>query len=107
TGAVGMSADPILDDPCSWVVLVDHGIATIHSKRAGVVRRYADRGWRPMTFLGKCDLSTLLAHDADDAVPLPTWVAWHPRATRASWAPPASPAPPPPPRQPGPHAHTA
>jgi hypothetical protein len=75
TGNVGMRADPILDDPCSWVVLVDRGIATIQSKRTGSSRRYLDRGWKPRTFLGKCDLSRLSSRGGEAAVPLPTWVA--------------------------------
>ncbi|HEX2661180.1 MAG TPA: hypothetical protein VHU40_23035 [Polyangia bacterium] len=75
TGTVGMKADPILDDPCSWVVLVDHGIAVIESKRRGVSHRYADRGWKPRTFLGKCDLSKLPSHAGEATVPLPDWVA--------------------------------
>jgi hypothetical protein len=77
TGNVGMRADAILDDPCSWVVLVDHGIATIESKRTGARRRYVDRGWKPMTFLGKCDLSKLASYRGEAAelpTPLPTWV---------------------------------
>jgi len=77
TGNVGMKADPILDDPCSWVVLVDRGIATIESKRTGTRRRYADRGWKPLTFLGKCDLSKLASRRGDAVelpTPLPTWV---------------------------------
>ena len=75
TGNVGMKADPILDDPCSWVVLVDRGVATIESKRLGASRRYADRGWKPRTFLGKCDLSRLSSLPSEAAVPLPSWVA--------------------------------
>lgn len=75
TGNVGMKADPILDDPCSWVMLVDHGVATIESKRNGAIRRYADRGWKPRTFLGKCDLSRLSSRGDDVTVPLPSWVA--------------------------------
>jgi hypothetical protein len=77
TGNVGMKADAILDDPCSWVVLVDHGIATIESKRTGARRRYVDRGWKPMSFLGKCDLSKLASARGEAAAlptPLPTWV---------------------------------
>jgi hypothetical protein len=80
TGNVGMKADPILDDPCSWVVLVDRGVATIESKRIGASRRYADRGWKPRTFLGKCDLSRLSSHTGEVAVPLPSWVAPPPSA---------------------------
>ena len=82
TGTVGMKADPILDDPCSWVVLVDHGIAVIESKRKGISHRYADRGWKPRTFLGKCDLSKLPSHADEATVPLPDWVA-HPPAAAA------------------------
>jgi hypothetical protein len=84
TGNVGMKADPILDDPCSWVVLVDHGIATIESKRTGVLRRYADRGWKPRTFLGKCDLSRLSSPGDAVAVPLPSWVAPRSEAMQSS-----------------------
>jgi hypothetical protein len=84
TGNVGMKADPILDDPCSWVVLVDHGIATIESKRTGVLRRYADRGWKPRTFLGKCDLSRLSSLGNAEVVPLPSWVAPRPEAVPSS-----------------------
>jgi hypothetical protein len=91
TGTVGMKADPILDDPCSWVVLVDHGIAVIESKRKGVSHRYADRGWKPRTFLGKCDLSKLPSHADEATVPLPDWVA-KPGATSAVKPAPARPA---------------
>ena len=82
TGNVGMKADPILDDPCSWVVLVDR-IATIESKRTGASRRYVDRGWKPRTFLGKCDLSRLSSRGSEAAVPLPTWVAHRAASSRS------------------------
>lgn len=72
TGNVGMRADPILDDPCSWVVLVDHGTAVIESRRLGRARRYADRGWKPRTFLGACDLSRLTPL-VEATVPMPVW----------------------------------
>ena len=93
TGNVGMKADPILDDPCSWVVLVDHGIATIESRRTGARHRYVDRGWKPLTFLGKCDLSKVSSRGGEVNTPLPTWVVRRaapagggasPRASRAT-----------------------
>lgn len=83
TGTVGMKADAILDDPCSWVVLVDHGVALIESKRKGISHRYADRGWKPRTFLGKCDLSKLPSHADEAKVPLPVWVARPPTSGAA------------------------
>jgi hypothetical protein len=92
TGTVGMKADPILDDPCSWVVLVDHGIAVIESKRKGISHRYADRGWKPRTFLGKCDLSKLPSHADEAMVPLPDWVAKPVTTTPATAKPPTAPA---------------
>jgi hypothetical protein len=87
SGDVGMAADPILDDPCSWVVLVDHGVAVIKSTRLGVTKRYADRGWSPRSFLGRCNLSKLSAPAAETPLPLPTWTVKRPASERAGGIP--------------------
>lgn len=83
TGTTGMRADAVLDDPCSWVVLVDEGIATIRSKRLGVTRFYADRGWKARSFLGACDVSKLAPAALETAIPLPRWEARKPAPTGA------------------------
>ncbi len=70
-GQVGMVADPVLDDPCSWVVLVDNGVAKIQNLRLGITRHYADRGWKPRTHLGPCHIRPSTSAHLD--IPLPSW----------------------------------
>jgi hypothetical protein len=54
-----VAEDPILADPCSWVVRIDRGVATLYSRRMMSTRRVLDRGWHPAQFIGKCDVSTV------------------------------------------------
>jgi len=72
-GDVEVKRPVILDDPCAWVVQVDRGIATIASRKLGVTKRLADRGWKPRTFVGACDLATYRATFPEMAIPLPQW----------------------------------
>lgn len=51
--------DPILADPCSWVVRIDRGVAMLYSRRLMSTRRVLDRGWHPAQFIGACDVRTV------------------------------------------------
>ena len=51
--------DPILSDPCAWVVLIDQNIATVSSRKLGITKRVLNHGWKARTFVGACDVNTV------------------------------------------------
>jgi len=63
-GAPAPAPDPVLADPCTYVVKVDAGKATLYSRdhRTKVVD---NQGWRAARFIGACDLSSLEQHVED------------------------------------------
>ncbi|HEY4185539.1 MAG TPA: hypothetical protein VGP07_10745 [Polyangia bacterium] len=69
-------ADPILADPCAWVVLVDHNVAVISSKKLGTTKRLLNHGWTPRTFIGACNVTTLApTRPTSPVIPMPAWTA--------------------------------
>lgn len=48
-----------LDDPCTLVVRVDSGVATLYSPRTMQTRRTPDGGWRAGGYLGACDVASM------------------------------------------------
>ena len=58
-GDIEFTDPSVLYDPCSWVVRVDKGTATIYSRRLMVTRRVTNQGWHAAQFIGACDVSTV------------------------------------------------
>jgi len=105
--------DPILNDPCAWVVLVDQNVATLSSKKLGLTKRVLNRGWKARTFIGACNVSTVAPARPAAVIPMPAWtvrqgkgqpapaprvvtvvpVSTAPGPTRAAVSAPAAPAP--------------
>jgi|GEM_PF-6852857 len=65
--------DPILSDPCAWVVLVDHQVATLSSKKMGITKRILNRGWKARTFIGACNVSSVVPLQPTAVIPMPAW----------------------------------
>lgn len=65
--------DPILSDPCAWVVLVDHQVATVSSKKLGITKRVLNRGWKARTFIGACNVSSVVPMQPAAVIPMPAW----------------------------------
>lgn len=63
-GAPAPAPDPILADPCTYVVKVDAGKATLYS-RDHRTRVVPNQGWRAATFIGACDIRALEQHVED------------------------------------------
>jgi len=66
-------SDPILSDPCAWVVLVDHNLATVSSKKLGITKRVFNRGWKARTFIGACNVKTIAPEQPVAFIPMPAW----------------------------------
>ena len=66
-------SDPILSDPCAWVVLVDHNLATLSSKKLGLTKRVFNRGWKARTFIGTCNVKTIAPEQPVAFIPMPAW----------------------------------
>lgn len=65
--------DPILNDPCAWVVLVDHNVATVTSKKLGITKRVLNKGWKARTFIGACNVSSVVPMQPAAVIPMPAW----------------------------------
>lgn len=65
--------DPILSDPCAWVVLVDHNVATVSSKKLGITKRILNHGWKARTFVGACNVSSVVPMQPASVIPMPAW----------------------------------
>jgi hypothetical protein len=48
-----------LADPCTLVVRVDAGVATLYNPRTAQTRRVPDAGWRAGGYVGVCDVASL------------------------------------------------
>lgn len=48
-----------LEDPCTFVMFVDSGMAELYQARTGKWRRVPNQGWKAAQFIGQCDVSTL------------------------------------------------
>lgn len=64
--------DPTLTDPCTFVVKVDAGKATLYT-RAHRTKVVPNQGWRAARFLGTCDLGALEQHVEDGIQALPAF----------------------------------
>jgi hypothetical protein len=61
-----------LDDPCTFVVRVDQGVATLYWPRAKETRRVVTQApWAPAAFIGACDVATIGASTAGEVRALP------------------------------------
>ena len=65
--------DPILSDPCAWVVLIDQNIATVSSRKLGITKRVLNHGWKARTFVGACDVNTVAPAQPAAVIPMPAW----------------------------------
>jgi len=65
--------DAILSDPCAWVVLVDHNVATVSSKKLGITKRILNHGWKARTFVGACNVSSVVPMQPASIIPMPAW----------------------------------
>src|SRR3569623_809858 len=65
--------DPFLCDPCAWVVLVDHNVATVSSKKMGITKRVLNKGWKARTFIGACNVNTVAPAQPTAVIPMPAW----------------------------------
>jgi len=79
--------DPILSDPCAWVVLVDHQVATLSSKKMGITKRVLNRGWKARTFIGACNVSSVVPMQPAAVIPLPAWTVRKGPSVQAAAAP--------------------
>ena len=65
--------DPIVNDPCAWVVLVDHNVATLSSRKLGITKRVLNKGWKARTFIGACNVKSIAPEQPVAIIPLPAW----------------------------------
>ena len=75
-GDIAPDSDPMLTDPCTFVVKQDRGGALLYSKLSGRSRwAKARAGWKTAAFIGVCDIRTL--SDTSRATELPQfpWVS--------------------------------
>jgi len=79
--------DPILSDPCAWVVLVDRNVATVSSKKLGITKRVLNHGWKARTFIGACNVNTVAPAQPAAVIPMPAWTV---RQGRPLQTPPAA-----------------
>jgi hypothetical protein len=70
------SPDPLLDDPCAFVVRVDRGGALLYSRILRRSRWIKNHGWKASTFIGACDvnsISSVVRGAAAPALPAFPW----------------------------------
>jgi hypothetical protein len=78
---VKLAHDPIADDPCSFVMRVDRGVATLYNRRWAKTARVRAGRLKTATYVGKCDLDLLMA----PAGPLPGfWTTTSPAPSPAA-----------------------
>jgi hypothetical protein len=66
-----------LDDPCTFVVRIDAGVARLYSPRTRENRKaVAAPGWKSAAFIGACDLTAMAGTDVTaEALPQFPWVS--------------------------------
>jgi hypothetical protein len=80
-GETGQDSDPMLTDPCTFVVLVDGKAALLYSRTLRRSRRILNRGWKASTFIGACDVTTLTTVHMGPTPAVPAF-PWSPPVTQ-------------------------
>jgi len=64
---------PGLDDPCTLVVRVDRGIATLYNPLTTQTRLVPNAGWRAGAYVGSCDVASMRLKTSGSIQTLPSF----------------------------------